>query len=132
MSPRIPRCHAALGWICRALVVAMILVGAFNAIGRYAGKFTGVYLSSNAYLELQAQLFALMFLLGGAYTLFHDAHVRVDILHERMTSRTRAWVEAIGTLCLHCADCPPPVPQQHLGIDRQPTGVVPAGLNGHR
>jgi TRAP-type mannitol/chloroaromatic compound transport system permease small subunit len=80
------------------LVAVMVLVGAFNAIARYLGRWIGLQLSSNAYLELQWYLFSLVFLLGGAYALRHDAHVRVDVLYGRLGERARAWIDLLGTV----------------------------------
>lgn len=74
----------------------MILVGAFNALARYLGRFTGIDLSSNAYLELQWYLFSLVFLLGGSYALSRDAHVRVDVFYSRVSERARAWIDLLG------------------------------------
>jgi TRAP-type mannitol/chloroaromatic compound transport system permease small subunit len=39
-----------------------------------------------------------VFMLGIAYTLKHRSHVRVDILYERLSARTRALVDGVGTL----------------------------------
>jgi TRAP-type mannitol/chloroaromatic compound transport system permease small subunit len=39
-------------------------------------------------------------MLGAAYTLKHDAHVRVDILYQKLTPRGRAWVDLLGTMLL--------------------------------
>lgn len=80
------------------LVGIMVLVGAFNAVARYLGRTTGTNLSSNAYLELQWYLFSVVFLLGGAYALRHDAHVRVDLLLGRLGERGRAWIDLAGGL----------------------------------
>ena len=80
------------------LVGVMVLVGAFNAVARYLGRTTGTNLSSNAYLELQWYLFSVVFLLGGAYALRHDAHVRVDLLYGRLGERGRAWIDLAGGL----------------------------------
>lgn len=80
------------------LVGVMVLFGAFNALARYLGRFTGAHLSSNAYIELQWYLFSIVFLLGGAYALKHDAHVRVDLLYGRVGVRGRAWIDLLGTL----------------------------------
>jgi TRAP-type mannitol/chloroaromatic compound transport system permease small subunit len=88
-------------WIGRAaawLVLAMVLLGAFNAVARYAGRWAGFNLSSNAYLELQWYLFSLVFLLGAAHTLRRDAHVRVDVLYGRLAPRTQVWIDVVGTL----------------------------------
>ncbi len=63
ISAAIDRLGSAIQW----LALVMVVVGAFNAIARYAGRFTSVSLSSNAYLELQWYLFSLIFLMGAAY-----------------------------------------------------------------
>jgi TRAP-type mannitol/chloroaromatic compound transport system permease small subunit len=94
---------ALSGGIGRAaswLVLVMVLVGAFNAVARYMGRFLGVHLSSNAYIEFQWYLFSLVFLLGAAWVLREDAHVRVDVLYARVTERTRAIIDILGTLLL--------------------------------
>ena len=88
------RIGAAIQW----LALLMVLVGAFNAGARYTTRYTGLALSSNAYLDLQWYFFTLIFLLGAAYGLNHDYHVRVDVLYEKMSARTRAWVDLIGTV----------------------------------
>jgi TRAP-type mannitol/chloroaromatic compound transport system permease small subunit len=43
---------------------------------------------------------ATLFMLGAAYALRRDGHVRVDIFYQRMTRRGRAWVDLLGTLLL--------------------------------
>jgi len=50
--------------------------------------------------EIQWHLYAAGFLLGLSYTYQADAHIRVDVLHERLSPRTQAWVELYGTLLL--------------------------------
>ena len=84
-------------WTGRAvywLVLVTVLIGAYNALVRY---LTPEW-SSNTYLELQWYLFSIVFLLGAAYTLKHDAHVRVDVLYGRLSRRGQAWVNVLGTL----------------------------------
>jgi TRAP-type mannitol/chloroaromatic compound transport system permease small subunit len=91
------------GWIGRGvawLTLLMILIGAFNAIARYLGRYLGVHLSSNAYLELQWYLFSIVFLLGAAYTLREDAHVRVDVLYGRVSSKAQALINMLGSVLL--------------------------------
>jgi TRAP-type mannitol/chloroaromatic compound transport system permease small subunit len=87
-----------LGHAVSWLTLLMILVGAFNALARYLGRFIGWNLSSNAYLELQWYLFSLVFLLGASYALRRDAHVRVDVFYGRVSDRVRAWIDLLGTL----------------------------------
>jgi TRAP-type mannitol/chloroaromatic compound transport system permease small subunit len=75
------------------LVLLATLISAGNAVMRY-----GFDRSSNAWLEIQWYLFALIFLLGAGYTLKHNGHVRIDILHGRFPPRLQAWVDLIGGL----------------------------------
>jgi len=39
---------------------------------------------------------AVVFMLGAAYTLRHEEHVRVDIFYRAMGERRRAWVDLVG------------------------------------
>lgn len=90
----------AVGRAASWLVLAMVLIGAFNAIARYLGRYLGVHLASNTWLELQWYLFSLVFLLGGAYVLREDRHVRVDVLFGRLGARTQGIINIAGTLLL--------------------------------
>ena len=83
-----------VGW----LTLAMILIGAYNAVVRYVGRSFGWSLSSNVYIELQWYLFSLVFLLGAAYTLRRGAHVRVDVIYGRLSPRGQAWIDLVGTI----------------------------------
>jgi TRAP-type mannitol/chloroaromatic compound transport system permease small subunit len=60
------------------------------------GRFTGIDLSSNAFLEMQWYLFSLVFLLAASHTLDTDSHVRVDVLYGRLSDRGRAWINLAG------------------------------------
>ena len=64
----------------------------------YAAVRDGFNRSSNAWLEIQWYLFALIFLLSAGYTLKHNGHVRIDILHGRFSPRLQAWVDVVGGL----------------------------------
>lgn len=90
------RLTGALGRFVSWFVLAMALIGAYNALVRYLGRFTGTSLSSNLYLELQWYLFSLVFLLGAGYALKENAHVRVDVLYGRLGKRARAWIDTAG------------------------------------
>ncbi|MES1925357.1 TRAP transporter small permease subunit [Salinisphaera sp. T31B1] len=87
----------AVGKLMWWLAAAMVLVGAYNVITRYLGNYLGMQLSANVYLEMQTYAFDLIFLLGAAYVLRSDAHVRVDIVYSRLSPRSRAWVDIVGT-----------------------------------
>ncbi len=97
VSAAIDRLNDRIGSAIQWISLVMVLIGAFNAIARYTGTYTGVSLSSNAYLELQWYLFSLIFLMGAAYGLNHDYHVRVDVLYARLSRRARAWIDLVGS-----------------------------------
>lgn len=48
--------------------------------------------------ELQWHLYAIGFLSGIVGCAVHDRHVRVDVLRERMSERTRDWIDFYGVL----------------------------------
>lgn len=96
LSSAIDRINGTIGKAVQWLTMAMVLIASGNAIFRYAGRFTGVDLSSNAYLESQWYLFSLVFLLAAAYTLGRDAHVRVDVLYSRLSTKGQAWIDLAG------------------------------------
>lgn len=85
--------NTRVGHAVRWLVLAATLVSAGNAVARY-----GLDAASNAWLELQWYLFALIFLLGAGYTHLHNGHVRVDVLYARLSPRARAWIDLAGGL----------------------------------
>ena len=92
------RLNTRLGVAVSWLTLAMVAVGAYNAVVRYLGRFTGWNLSSNAYLELQWYMFSLVFLLGAAYALLTGAHVRVDVIFSRLPERWRRRIDFWGSL----------------------------------
>ncbi len=52
--------------------------------------------SSIALQEMEWHLFSTLFLLGIAYTLQHDAHVRVDIFYAKFKPKKQALINLIG------------------------------------
>ncbi len=101
----VDRITSRLGRVISWLTLVMILIGAYNAIARYLGRFIGVNLSSNLYLELQWYLFSLIFLLGAGFALKENAHVRVDVLYGRLRRRARARIDLIGSVLMLIPFC---------------------------
>lgn len=101
----VDRLNEATGRLVAWLSLAMVLVGAYNAVVRYLGRYIGLNLSSNAYIELQWYMFSLVFLLGAAYTLKVDAHVRVDVFYGLLPPRARAWIDLLGHVLLLIPFC---------------------------
>jgi len=50
-------------------------------------------------------LHAYVFMLGAAYTLRHDGHVRVDVFYRQMSTKRKALVDLAGTLFLLIPVC---------------------------
>lgn len=98
LADRIDRFNERAGRIVLWCTVIMVGVGAFNTVVRYLGQYLGTSLSSNFYIEAQWYLFSLVFLLGAAYTLRHDRHVRADVIYGRLSARLRAWIDLVGTV----------------------------------
>ncbi|MEL6158268.1 MAG: TRAP transporter small permease subunit [Cyanobacteria bacterium J06627_32] len=98
VARQIDRFTAAIGKVAYWLVLIMIGVGVWNVLGRYLGNAIGQNLSSNALIETQWYLFDLVFLLGAAYTLQKNEHVRVDVFYDRFSRRYKALADLAGTL----------------------------------
>lgn len=94
----IDRLNDRIGASLRWLALLMVLIGAYNAIARYVSRYAGASLSSNALNELQWYMFSVIFLLGAAYGLEKDVHVRVDVLYSRLSAKGRAWIDLLGSL----------------------------------
>jgi TRAP-type mannitol/chloroaromatic compound transport system permease small subunit len=87
-----------VGGLANWIVVIVILVGFFNVVARYLGRFVGTRLTSNVFIELQWYLFSLIFFLGFAYILKHGVNVRVDFLYTHWDEKRKAWVDFLGTV----------------------------------
>lgn len=87
----VDRLNELIGKAAAWAVVAAILVSAINAIVR---KVIGT--SSNAWLELQWYLFGATFMLGAAWTLKANEHIRIDIISSRLSKRARDWIDVFG------------------------------------
>jgi TRAP-type mannitol/chloroaromatic compound transport system permease small subunit len=82
-----------LGRIANWLVLLACLISAGNAMSRYAFD-----LSSNAWLEVQWYMFALVVMLGASYTLQRNEHVRVDIVFLNLSERGQLWIDVLGAV----------------------------------
>lgn len=102
----IDRLTEGIGWATSWLVVLMVGIGVWNAVGRYVGQLLQQNLSSNAFIESQWYLFDLVFLLGAACTLKRDDHVRVDVFYGRWPARRQALINLVGSLVFYCPFAP--------------------------
>jgi len=98
ISEKIDRINEKVGTFVYWLALFMVIISAYNAITRYLGKYIGIDLASNALIELQWYLFSVIFLLGAAYGLKHNAHVRVDVIYNLWPDRIKTMINIYGTL----------------------------------
>ena len=87
--------HAA-SWLTLLMVVFTFVI----VVLRYAFDTGAIWLQ-----ESVTWMHAAVFMLGAAYTLQQDGHVRVDIFYQRFSRRGRAWVDLLGTLILLVPIC---------------------------
>lgn len=93
LSAGIDRLNELIGRSVFWLILVAVLVSAINAIIRKAFD-----ISSNAWLELQWQLFGAVFMLCAAYTFLKNEHIRIDILNARFPKAVRDWIDLLGHL----------------------------------
>jgi TRAP-type mannitol/chloroaromatic compound transport system permease small subunit len=72
-------------------IAAMICAG--NAFVRY-----GLDMSSNAWLEVQWYLFAVIVMFGAPYVLEKNEHVRVDLIYGKLKGNGPVYVDLLGLL----------------------------------
>jgi TRAP-type mannitol/chloroaromatic compound transport system permease small subunit len=77
------------------LTLAMVLIQFVIVVLRYVFDWNRIYIQ-----ESVVYLHALVFLLGAAYTLKNEGHVRVDIFYREMRPKGKALVNLFGTLLL--------------------------------
>lgn len=86
----VERIGISSGWLALILIIVVCIDVVLRSLD-----------SSVTWLsDLQWHIFAALFLLGGAYTLQKDSHVRVDLFYNKFNRKDKAWVNAIGILCL--------------------------------
>lgn len=85
------RIGEAVSWLWLAVIVTILV----NVTLRYVFAEGSVALE-----ELQWHITGFVWLLGIAYAVVSDHHVRVDVLHERLSLKTQTWIELLGLVLL--------------------------------
>ena len=81
------------GKIVSWLSIVLVAIIGVDVLLRYAFNK-----STAALFELEWHLFAIIFMVGAAYTLKYDKHVRVDVFYTNFSPKRKAWVNLIGTV----------------------------------
>ena len=79
------------GEIASALWLILVLVIVIQVIARYFFSAGSIAME-----ELQWHLYAIGFMLGISFTEIKERNVRIDVLAEGFTQRTRQWIELFG------------------------------------
>lgn len=81
----------AVSWLWLVLLGVIVL----NVVMRYLFSEGRI-----EFEETQWHLYAVGFLVGLSYAYTTDSHIRVDVVRERFSLQTQAWIELYGTLIL--------------------------------
>lgn len=95
LAVRLEQLAEYTGRVIAWATLLMVLITFLVVVLRYAFDLGWIALQ-----ESVTYLHATVFMLGAAYTLKHQGHVRVDIFYQKMSARGRAWVDLLGTLLL--------------------------------
>jgi TRAP-type mannitol/chloroaromatic compound transport system permease small subunit len=77
------------------LTLAMVLITFLVVVFRYVFSFGWVWLQ-----ESYVWMHGIVFMIGAAYTLLHNGHVRVDIFYRSASLRYKATIDILGALFL--------------------------------
>jgi TRAP-type mannitol/chloroaromatic compound transport system permease small subunit len=100
LSRAIDAINLRIGQLASFAMLLACAISALNALSRYA-----LSRSSNFWLEIQWYFFGAMFMLGAAYVLKLNEHVRVDLLYGMLGHKKRLWVDILGTLLFLMPAC---------------------------
>lgn len=82
-----------IGYITAFVMVLMILNVFYDVVMRYFFRSGSI-----AMQEMEWHLFSVIILLGIAYTLKEDGHVRVDLIYDRLTDKKKAMINMVGVI----------------------------------
>ena len=106
--------------------ILLKIISIIDTFTEYTGKFISIFViilvllvgydvsmrylfnsGSIAIQELEWHLFSIILLLGSAYTLKHDEHVRLDIFYSSklINDKVRIWFDVLGTLLILLPFC---------------------------
>jgi len=93
LQGRLDRFSTASGQAAAWLTLFMVIVTFVVVVMRYVFDAGLIWVQ-----ESVVWMHAMVFMLGAAYTLRSEEHVRVDVFYRTMGERRRAWVDLIGVL----------------------------------
>lgn len=109
IAEAIERGVAAIGRAAGWLALAMVIVIVADVVLR-----RWFVIGSTKLQELEWHLHGALFLLTLGYAYLKGAHVRIELVHERLGSRAKAWIEFCGLLAFLLPYC---VAVFYFGVD---------------
>ena len=92
-SSLINRISTVTGHVTAWLTLFMVVVTFVVVVMRYVFDAGFIWVQ-----ESVVWMHAVVFMLGAAYTLRDEDHVRVDVFYRAMSARKRAWVDLVGVV----------------------------------
>lgn len=89
----IDRLSTALGKAFSWLTLIMVVITFVIVVMRYVFDAGLIWLQ-----ESVTWMHAAVFMMGAAYTLQQEEHVRVDVFYRTMSDKRRAWVDLLGVV----------------------------------
>ncbi len=87
------RTSAVIGKAASWLTLIMVVVTFIVVVLRYVFDFGLIWLQ-----ESVTWMHAVVFMLGAAYTLCDEEHVRVDVFYSKTNAKRRAWIDLLGVV----------------------------------
>ncbi|MCF8049674.1 MAG: TRAP transporter small permease subunit [Desulfobacterales bacterium] len=79
----------AVSWLMLVLVLELV----YDTVARYVFNAPTIWSFDISYM-----LYSILFMIGGAYTLLVQEHIRVDMFYEKFSKKKKALVDIIGYL----------------------------------
>jgi TRAP-type mannitol/chloroaromatic compound transport system permease small subunit len=86
----VDRVNGVVGFFVMYLALAMMGLLLFASVTRYVFNVPFVWI-----IEMAQFMMAAYYILGGGYSMQLDAHVRMDVLYERWSPRTRTVMDTV-------------------------------------
>jgi TRAP-type mannitol/chloroaromatic compound transport system permease small subunit len=82
-----------IGHFTAIVMIIMMITVFYNVVMRYFFDTGSIGMQ-----ELEWHFFSIVMLLGIAYTLKEDGHVRVDVIYDKLSDKKRATINIVGTI----------------------------------
>ena len=80
-------CGKAVAWLIPVLILELV----YDTLARYVFNAPTFWSYDVSYM-----LYGTIFMIGAAYTLFRDEHVRIEVIYDKASARTKALIDVVG------------------------------------